>query len=80
MKGGGRMQECAYFYHVGFPVKELGVWQSVDLQPTLSRTMGFNNTVQIDDDLTSVTLKDPWGSGALKTLTGSGRYPLATQT
>jgi site-specific DNA-cytosine methylase len=78
MRGDGRMQECAYFYHHGFPVLEqdFGKWQNVDLQPTLSRSMGFNNTVKIDHDIKATTLRNPWSIGSLKTLTGSGRYLL----
>ena len=79
MRGDGRMAECAHLFHTAFPIEasEYGQWQSVDLQPTMSRSLGFQNTVKMDANLADAAIRNPWArNGALNTLTGSSRFLL----
>ena len=73
------MAECAYLFHTAFPIGafEYGQWQSVDLQPTMSRSLGFQNTVKMDENLADAAIRNPWTrGGALNTITGSSRFLL----
>ncbi len=69
---GCRMQECAFFYHTAFPVKEseLDRYQTVDLNPTTSRTLGLGAKATMTEDLSNVALKSPWKTDVLRTIAG----------
>ena len=76
----GRMEEAAYLLHYAFPVlpESVGQWESVDINPTLSRVLGLGSQIKMGDDLSKVTLQRAWSSH-MRTLTGSSRYLMRRQ-
>ena len=71
-----RVRGAAWFFTKAFPIKTdmVGVYaQFIDINPTISRVLGYPTQLKETDDLAGVIWKDPWACNDLMTYVGSSK-------